>query len=87
MIKTSLLCVRFGTLFVGSMRLEYTGPKTSPGHGPIVQATIKRATSETMPTVTTQSGYDVLLYFHVIVHTVRYYCTIYLNEMCQVNIL
>jgi len=50
-IKASHLCLRFGALFVGSMRLEYAGPKTSSGHGPIVQATIKRATSATMPTV------------------------------------
>jgi len=47
-IKVSHLCLRFGALFVGSMRLEYVGPKTSPGHGPIVQATIKRAMSPTV---------------------------------------
>ena len=40
MIKASHLRLRFGALFVGSMRLEIAGPKTSPGHGPIVQATI-----------------------------------------------
>ena len=37
MIKTSLLCLRFGALFVGSMRLEYVGSKTSPGQGWMVQ--------------------------------------------------
>lgn len=36
---------------VGSMRLEYVGSKISPGHGSMVQATIKRATSPTTPTV------------------------------------
>ena len=43
MTKTSLLCLRFGA-FVSSMGQEYVGSKTSTGHGPIVQATIKRAT-------------------------------------------
>jgi len=46
MIKTSLLCLCFGALFVGCIRLE-----TSPGHGSMVQATIKQATSLTTPTV------------------------------------
>ena len=36
-VKTSLLSLRFGVLFVGSTRLEYVGTKTSPWHGPMVQ--------------------------------------------------
>jgi len=60
MTKTSLLCLRIGALFVGSMRLEWAGPKTSSGHGPSVQATIKWATSLTTPTVS---------------HTKRLWCT------------
>ena len=47
----SLSCVCFGVLFVGSMRLEYAGSKTSPRHGSMFQATIKQATVTTMPTV------------------------------------
>ena len=77
-IKASHLCLHFGALFVGSMRLEYAGPKTSPGHGPIVQATIKRATSPTMPTVShTIRLWCTCVLSHVIVYTVRYYCTMY----------
>ena len=60
------------------MRLEYVGPKT-PGHGSIVQATIKWATtSPTTQQWATQSRHDVILYFsHVFVYTVRHYCTMY----------
>jgi len=77
-IKASHLCLRFGGLFVGSTRLEYAGPKTSSGHGPIVQATIKRATSPTMPTVShTKWPWCNCVLSHVIVYTVRYYCTMY----------
>jgi len=80
----SLVSKCFGALIVGSMRLECVGSKTSPGHGPIVQATIKWATSPTMPTVShTKRPWCTF----VLSHTVRYYCTMYLNEMCQVNIL
>jgi len=35
--QDSLLCLLFGALFVGSMRLEYAGSKTSPGQGWMVQ--------------------------------------------------
>ena len=77
-IKASHLCLHFGVLFVSSMRLEYAGPKTSPGHGPIVQATIKQATSPTMPTVShTKRLWCTCVLSHVIVYTVHYYCTMY----------
>ena len=76
-IKASHLCLHFGALFVGSMRLEYAGPKTS-GHGPTVQATVKRATSLTMPTVShTIRLWCTCVLSQAIVYTVRYYCTIY----------
>ena len=77
-IKASHLCLRFGALFVGSMRLEYVGSKTSSGHGPIVQATIKQATSPTMPTAShTMQLWFTCVFSHVIVYTVHYYCTMY----------
>ena len=51
-IKISLLCLCSGVLFVGSTRLEYAGPKTSPEHGSKVLATIKQAVSPTTLTAT-----------------------------------
>jgi len=57
-LVSTLWCV------VGSTRLEYAGPKTSSGHGSIVQATIKQATSLTTPAVS---------------HTKRPWCTFVLS--------
>jgi len=73
-IKATHLCLHFGALFVDSMRLEYAGPKTSPGHGPIVQATILQAMlmSLTMPTVShTKRLSCTCVLSHVTVYTVR----------------